>query len=218
MQIMRTHTITAREAYIRALYAQETPLQEEIRATLAGLRVSIHVSPEEGKLLQCLAQMAGAAHVVEIGTLGGYSALWLAAALPEHGRVTSFEKNPRYVALAREHIARSPYAEKIAIVEGDAHKMLRTHSGLVDLVFIDAEKTGYPDYLEWAESVLKPGGLLVADNTLLFDTVYAEEIPVGMDTAMWSAMREFNAAIADSTRFLSVMIPTSEGLTVALKR
>ena len=91
--------------------------------------------------------------------------------------------------------------------------MLREHRGKVDMVFIDAEKTGYPDYLEWAEQKLPAGGLLVADNTFLFDTVYMEA-PEG-EAKMWLAMRQFNAALAE--RFEAIILPTAEGLSIALK-
>lgn len=210
---MRNQKVTARDNYIRTLYAPESELLIRIRNTLAEQNLSIHVSPEEGKLLQVLVRMHRAKHIVEIGTLGGYSALWMAAALPEDGHITTFEKSPERAEMARAHIAESPYAKKITVIAGDAHAMLREHSGKVDMVFIDAEKTGYPDYLEWAEQKLPAGGLLVADNTFLFDTVYMEA-PEG-EAKMWQAMRQFNAALAE--RFEAIILPTAEGLSIAVK-
>ena len=210
---MRNQQITARDEYIRTLYAPETALLIQIRKKLAEKNLAIHVSPEEGKLLQMLVRMSRAKHVVEIGTLGGYSALWMVAALPEGGHITTFEKSPEHAEMARQHFAASPYAEKITVVEGDAHATLRAHQGKVDLVFIDAEKTGYPDYMEWAEKTLPAGGLLIADNTFLFDTVYAEA-PEG-EAKMWQAMRQFNAILAE--RFEAIILPTAEGLSIALK-
>ena len=210
---MRNQKITARDQYIRSLYARENELLTHIRLTLAEQNLSIHVSPEEGKLLQMLVRVHRAKHIVEIGTLGGYSALWMAAGLPEDGHITTFEKNSERAQMARTHIANSPHAKKITVVEGDAHAMLREHRGKVDMVFIDAEKTGYPDYLEWAEQKLPAGGLLVADNTFLFDTVYMEA-PEG-EAKMWLAMRQFNAALAE--RFEAIILPTAEGLSIALK-
>ena len=210
---MRNQKVNARDQYIRNLYAAETELLIQIRNTLAEQNLSIHVSPEEGKLLQLLVRMHGAKHIVEIGTLGGYSALWMAAALPADGHITTFEKSSERAEMARKHIAASPYAKKITVVEGDAHAMLREHKGKVDMVFIDAEKTGYPDYLEWAEQHLPVAGLLVADNTFLFDTVFSEA-PEG-EAKMWNAMRQFNAALAE--RFEAIILPTAEGLSIALK-
>ena len=210
---MRSQKINPRDNYIRQLYARETELLTRIRATLAEKNLSIHVSPEEGKLLQLLVLISGTKHIVEIGTLGGYSALWMAAALPSGGHITTFEKSVERAEMARAHIAESPYAKNITVIEGDAHTMLRAYKGKVDLVFIDAEKTGYPDYLQWAESVLPAGGMLIADNTFLFDTVYAEA-PEG-EAKMWHAMRQFNAALAE--RFEAIILPTAEGLSIALK-
>lgn len=210
---MRSQQINARDKYIRDLYAPETELLARIRATLAEKNLSIHVSPEEGKLLQLFVRLHGAKNIVEIGTLGGYSALWMAAALPANGHLTTFEKSPERAEMARSFIAESPHAKKITVVEGDAHAALRDHKGKVDMVFIDAEKTGYPDYLAWADSALPEGGLLIADNTLLFDTVYGET-PEG-EAKMWQAMRQFNATLAE--RFEAIILPTAEGLSVAVK-
>jgi predicted O-methyltransferase YrrM len=210
---MRNKKVNARDQYIRDLYAAETELLTQIRATLAEQNLSIHVSPEEGKLLQVLVRLHRSKHIVEIGTLGGYSALWMAEALPADGHITTFEKSSERAEMARKHIATSPYTKKITVVEGDAHAMLREHKGKVDMVFIDAEKTGYPDYLEWAEQHLPVGGLLVADNTFLFDTVFSEA-PEG-EAKMWNAMRQFNAALAE--RFEAIILPTAEGLSIALK-
>lgn len=215
---MRHKEITAEEAYIRRLYAAETPLQTELRETLAGRRLSIHVSPEEGKILNLLVRLHRPKHIVEIGTLGGYSALWMAQALPEGGHLTTFEKNASHAALAREYIERSPLKSRITVVEGDAHALLRSHTmTAADMVFIDAEKTGYPDYLSWAESVLKPGGVVVGDNTKLFGAAHLEAAPEGMEKEMWQAMRAFNQRLADPKEYHAIMLPTAEGLTVAIR-
>lgn len=211
---MRQKIVNPRDAYIRALYAPEAEWLKNIRESLNQKGMMIHVTPEEGKLLQLLVQLQRAKQIVEIGTLGGYSVLWMAAALPEDGHITTFEKNPEHAAIARTHIANSPYAEKITVIEGDAHTALRTHHASVDMVFIDAEKTGYPDYLKWAEEKLPAGGLVVADNTLLFDTVYVEK-PKG-DAKMWHAMQAFNEQLAKN--FDALLLPTAEGLSIGIKR
>lgn len=211
---MTRQSTTPRDEYIRKLYAQEAVWLEQIRESLTEKGMTIHVTPEEGKLLQLLVRISGAKQIVEIGTLGGYSALWMAAALPEEGHITTFEKNPEHAAIARAHIAVSPYADKITVIEGDAHTALRTHHTPVDMVFIDAEKTGYPDYLTWATERLPIGGLVVADNTLLFDTVYGQK-PEGKGK-MWQAMRQFNEQLARD--FDALILPTAEGLSIGVKR
>lgn len=217
---MRSNDQSPIQAYIRALYAPESDLLGEIREVLAAKRLSIHVSPEEGKLLQMLVRLKGVKQIVEIGTLGGYSALWMAEALPENGHVTTFERNANHAALAREFVTRSPYANRITIVEGDAHAALRAQPfpNGVDMVFVDAEKSGYPDYLDWAESVLKPGGLVVGDNTKLFGTVCEDSAPEKNDEEMWKAMRAFNQRLADTTKYDALMLPTGEGMTVAIRK
>jgi predicted O-methyltransferase YrrM len=211
---MHNQEVTPRDEYIRNLYALEAAWLKNIRESLAEKGMTIHVTPEEGKFLQLLVRISHAKQIVEIGTLGGYSALWMAAALPEDGHITSFEKNPEHAAIARAHIAMSPYAEKITIIEGNAHEELQHYTPTPDMVFIDAEKTGYPDYLTWATEQLPIGGLVVADNTLLFDTVYGEK-PEGKGK-MWQAMRQFNEQLARD--FDALILPTAEGLSIGVKR
>lgn len=217
---MRSNDQSPMQDYIRTLYAPESDLLREIREVLAERRLSIHVSPEEGKLLQMLVRLSGTKQIVEIGTLGGYSALWMAAALPEGGHLTTFERSANHAALARDFIARSPYKDRITLIEGDAHAALRStpFAQGVDLVFIDAEKAGYPDYLDWAETLLKPGGLVVGDNTKLFGTVCEETPPAKTDEEMWNAMRAFNQRLADTSKYEALMLPTGEGMTVAIRK
>ncbi len=211
---MTRQSATPRDEYIRELYAPEAAWLKQIRESLTQKNMTIHVSPEEGKLLQLLVRISHAKQIVEIGTLGGYSALWMAAAMPKNGHITTFEKNPEHAKIARKHFFNSPYAEKITLIEGDAHKQLQEYKSTPDMVFIDAEKTGYPDYLAWAELALPVGGLVVADNTLLFDTVYGDK-PEG-EAKMWNAMRAFNARLAIA--FDALLLPTAEGLSIGVKR
>lgn len=217
---MRKKEHTAEEIYFQKLYAPEPPLLSELRETLSAKRLSIHVSPDEGQLLALLVRMHQPKQIVEIGTLGGYSAMWMASALEGDGHITTFEKSSGNAAIAREFIARSPHAARITLVEGDAHAMIRTHPFAqgVDMVFIDAEKEGYPDYLDWADSVLKPGGVIVGDNTRLFGAAHLDSPPEGMAEAMWRAMRAFNQKLADPSRYHTAFIPTEEGMTIAIKK
>lgn len=217
---MRKKEHTKEEEYFQRLYAPEPALLTELRETLAARRLSIHVSPEEGQFLALLVRMHRPKRIAEIGTLGGYSAMWMASALGEEGHIATFEKSSANAAIAREFIARSPYADRITLVEGNAHEQLRTHpfANGVDMVFIDAEKEGYPDYLDWAESVLKPGGVIVGDNTRLFGAVHQDSPPEGVAEAMWAAMRAFNQRLADPKKYHTAFIPTEEGMTVAVRR
>ncbi len=211
-----TEHIPEHLAYIRDLYAKEDGLLKEIRLYLEEEDVPIQIGAEEGKLLQLLIRMNRVRTVVEIGTLGGYSALWMARALPEEGQLITIEHDPKRAEVARAHLARSEMAKKITVLEGNAHDLLPTLSTEqpIDMLFIDADKGGYPAYLDWAEAHLRPGALLVADNTLLFGAVYGEKPPHVRPSTV-AAMQAFNTRLSDSNYWHSLLLPTAEGLSIA---
>jgi len=203
--------------YIRKLYAPQDALLESIDQKLHALGTPIHVGAEEGKLLQMLVKLHRPKRIVEIGTLAGYSTLWLARALPPDGHIFTINKDPEHIALAKESFAQSEVGARITMLEGDAHTILPTLTEPFDMIFIDADKISYNDYLDWAEAHVREGGLIVADNTLLFGAVYKESPPAGVAQNTWNTMRRFNERLADSTRYFTTMIPTEEGMTVAIK-
>lgn len=137
--------------------------------SLAGLP-AIDVSPLLGKLLHVLARGIGARRILEIGTLGGYSTIWLARALPPDGRVITLELEPRHAAIAQANLNRAGLVASVDIRIGPAAQTLpRLKSegiGPFDLIFIDADKTGYPDYLKWSLELSRPGTLIIADNVV----------------------------------------------------
>lgn len=206
--------------YIRKMYAPQDSLLEGIDKRLKAIGMAIHVGAEEGRLLQMLIALHGVRSVVEIGTLAGYSALWIARALPEGGHLHSIDKDPAHCALAREFIGQSEVKSRITLHEGDAHAILQslTPQGPFDMAFIDADKGSYNDYLDWAEGAIRKGGLIVADNTLLFGSMTLDAPPHDIAPATWNAMRRFNQRLADAKRYFTTMIPTQEGLTVAIKQ
>jgi len=124
------------------------------------------VSPLQGRLLELLARLHGASSILELGTLGGYSTIWLARALPEGGRLVTLEANPHYAELARANVARAGLAEVVDVRVGPALETLPTLAGPFDLVFIDADKRSNPEYLEWALRLTRAGSLIVADNVV----------------------------------------------------
>lgn len=205
--------------YIRKLYAAQDSLLLSINETLQKLGLEIQISPEEGKLLHLLIALKEIKTVVEIGTLAGYSAIWIARALPPDGRIYTIEKNPEHALMARHFFDQSEVKGRITLLEGDAHAQLKSLSAQApfDMVFIDADKESYNDYLDWAEKNVRTGGLIVADNTLLFDTVALDVPPADMPRATWEGMRRFNGRLADPKKYLGVMVPTDDGLTVAMK-
>jgi predicted O-methyltransferase YrrM len=162
---------TAVDEYVSGLLA---PHDDALVAALseseaAGLP-AIQVSPPQGKLLDLLARSIGAKAILEFGTLGGYSTIWLGRALPEDGRLITLEADPRYAEVARENIARAGLADRVDLRVGPALDLLPDlaagGAGPFDLVFIDADKVHSPDYFAWSLEHTRPGGLIVADNVV----------------------------------------------------
>ena len=185
----------------------------------AGLLAS-SVSAMEGRLLESLARLSCARKAVEIGSLYGYSAHWIARGLPEGARLYSLEKDPACVNAAKEGIEASSLTRKVTVMEGPALESLKTLAKLApfDFCFIDADIENYPAYLRWAAANLKTGGLVVAGGAFLKGKVHCED---GDDPACSSAarsMREFFHVLFDARRFASsAVIPTGEGLALGIK-
>lgn len=139
----------------------------------------ISVSAPQGKLLQLLALAIGARNILEIGTLGGYSAIWMARALPEGGRLVSLEVDARHAEVAARNLERAGVAAKVSVRLGPAletlPKLEREGAGPFDLVFIDADKPSNPQYVEWAARLARPGALVVLDNVVRAGKVIVED-------------------------------------------
>lgn len=218
---MRNAEPTQRQKYIEGLYAAEDECLRAIRDRLVSAgRWGINISANEGKILQFLISLSNAKKVVEVGTLFGYSAVWIARSLPADGRLWTIERDHEAVRQARKGFDECGVAEKITQLEGDALDVLNglSDQGPYDLVFIDANKSAYPQYLEWAAKCVRPGGLIVADNTLLGGHVVESEKPETLSRSQYTEMRRFNDLIANDARFFGTILPTDEGLTVAIRR
>ena len=152
------------------LIGPEPALEEALAANSAAGLPSIDVSAPQGKLIHLLARMAGARKALEIGALGGYSTIWLARALPDEGRLVSLEVNAKHAEVARSNVARAGLSGKVEIRTGAALDLLpRIEAeglGPFDFVFIDADKTNNPAYLEWALRLSRPGTAIVVDNVV----------------------------------------------------
>ncbi|MEV3990978.1 O-methyltransferase [Streptomyces sp. NPDC049837] len=162
---------TAVDDYLTDMLA---PADEALAAALADSGAAglpaIAVTPPQGKFLHLLARVQGARTILEIGTLGGYSTIWLARALPEDGRLISLEYNPEYAGVARANLARAGL-DKVAEVRTGAAldtlpRLAEEGVGPFDLVFIDADKPNNPRYVEWALRLTRPGSLIVVDNAV----------------------------------------------------
>lgn len=213
---MNMDTFPTRMDYIRALFGTENDTQANARASLHGANDGISIYPEEARLLQLLIRLAAVKTIVEIGTLGGYSALSMAAALPEDGHLWTLEKDPARAANARANTAGDP---RITLIEGDARTSIAQLSPRApfDMVFIDADKLNYGHYLDWAEEHVRKGGLVIGDNTLLFDAVWMQERPPRVRDTALAAMRDFNRRLADTQKYCGILLPTAEGITIAQK-
>lgn len=216
---MRPKDVSPTQNYIDSLYAPEDAGLLAIRERLVSAgRWGINIGANEGKILQLLIKLSGVSSVVEIGTLFGYSGVWIARALPAGGRLTTIERDHDCVRMARNAFEECGVADRVKLMEGEALEILRDLRGPFDMVFIDANKQAYPQYLEWAALNLRSGGVIVADNVLLGGHVVAPEKPEQLSRAQYTEMRKFNELIAHDERFFGTILPTNEGLTVAIRR
>lgn len=212
-----------------ATYAEE--LFRPIDAVLASFRESsrkaglpeIQVGPMDGRHLEILSRMMRPERAVEIGTLGGYSGLCIARGMAPHGRLHSFEKNETHARVANENLAFAKSSGamsvdfKIHVGSALENLALIEAEGPFDLVFIDADKPGYPAYLDWAVANLRVGGVVIGDNTFAWGEVHRTREKSGNDLLMVGSLHEFNRRVAEHPQLRSTIFPTAEGLTVGIK-
>lgn len=165
---------TAVDRYLtETLLAPDPALDAALADSSAAGLPAINVAPNQGKLLMLLAQMTGAKRILEIGTLGGYSTIWLARALPPDGQLVTLEYEPRHAEVARRNLARAGFGPRVEVKAGAALDTLPTLEGPYDFIFIDADKNNYPDYFRWSLKLARPGAVIVADNVVRAGKVLA---------------------------------------------
>ena len=202
------------ERYVTELFAAEDPILSKIRARHAAENLpTINVSPEEGKLLHLLLLTIGATNVLEIGSLGGYSGVWLARALPPTGKLITIEKDPRHARIAREAFASARLSHNVELIEGAALDVLPTLSPGFDAVFIDADKEPLPKYFDWGMRLLRRGGLLLCDNAFF----HGAAVDPSDRSGPALGVRAFNDLAARDPRLVATIIPVRDGLVVGLK-
>jgi len=156
--------------FLDHLFAPDPALDAALHANAAAGLPSIDVSPTQGKFLHLLARIKGATRILEIGTLGGYSTIWLARALPPTGKLITLEFSPKHAAVATANIAHAGLADRVEVRVGPAlGSLAQLHAEApepFDLIFIDADKDNYPGYLKWAIQLSRPGTLIIADNVV----------------------------------------------------
>jgi predicted O-methyltransferase YrrM len=208
MEELNEQLVEQIDRYIEELFTPEdAALAHNIQDAAAGGLPAIQVSPNEGKLLYLIAKLTRAARILEIGTLGGYSTTWLARALPAGGRVTSLELKPAFAEVARRNLARAGVSDQVEIIIGSAadslRQLIRAAAPPFDLVFLDADKTGYVEYLELALQLSRPGTVILADNVIRSGRVMAPDPPDPFDRGA----RAYNFAIANHPRLESLVLP-----------
>jgi len=200
---------TAVDRYINELFIPSDPvLEAALHASVeAGLPL-IQVSPPQGKLLHLLVRMQGARQILEIGTLGGYSAIWMARALPPGGRLLTLEADPKHAELARSNFARAGLTHAIEIKLGPAlhtlPQLVTEGRGTFDLVFIDANKSTMAEYFDWALKLSRPGSVIISDNVIRDGEVIDAE---SKDEDV-QGVRRFNERVAAEPRVSATQIQT----------
>jgi predicted O-methyltransferase YrrM len=211
---------TAVDQYItELLVSPDAAVTAALESSAAAGLPAISVSPPHGQLLQVLAKSVGARRILEIGTLGGYSTIWLARALPSGGRVISLELLPKHAEVARANIARAGCADRVEIRVGAALDLL---PALVtdppfDLTFIDADKQNIPGYFRWALRLARPGGLIVVDNVVRGGAV----IDAASEDTNVQGVRRFNELLRTERGVSATTIQTVgskgyDGFTIAV--
>jgi predicted O-methyltransferase YrrM len=209
---------SAVDEYLNALFVeQDAALKTALETSATAGLPAIQVSPSQGKLLHVLARAQRATRILEIGTLGGYSTIWMARALPPDGRLVTLEVDAKHAQVARANLARAELANVVDVVVGPALQTLPRLQGPFDMIFIDADKGAYPDYLQWTLKLSHPGSLIVADNVIRKGTVLEEE-STDPDVV---GIRRFNEMLAAEPRLAATAIQTVgskgyDGLAFAL--
>jgi len=206
---MKQEQWTAVDHYLTELLVQpDQALELALADSAAAGLPEISVTPPQGKMLQLLARMCGARRILELGTLGGYSTIWLARALPADGRLVTVESEPKHAQVARANIARAGLADVVELRLGPA---LQTLPQLVaeggapfDLIFIDADKQNYPNYLPWTLKLARPGSVIVADNVVRKGAI----CDAASTDANVQGMRRFNELLAAEPRLSTTVLQT----------
>jgi caffeoyl-CoA O-methyltransferase len=205
--------------YLDGLYVDEDEGMLDAVASIerAGMP-QIQVSASDGRILEVVLRAAGARKVVEVGTLAGYSAQWIARAIGPEGHLWTVEASPKHAEISRGVLERAGLGEQVTVLEGPGMEKLPTieREGPFDAVFVDANKEDYPRYVEWATRNLRAGGLVIGDNTYLFGRLAGVEPENAEQARSIAAMRGFHALVARD--YHAVTLPTPDGLTVGVKR
>ena len=220
---MTSELLTSIDHYIEGLFGgDDLALRQNLADSEAAGLPPINVSANQGRLLYLLATLSRARRILEIGTLGGYSTTWLARALPPDGTITTLELNAHHAAVARRNLDTAGVGDRVTIEVGPAAESLRqlivAGAAPFDFIFIDADKPGYPAYLDLALKLATPGTVIIADN-LIRNGAVLDDQPADENAR---AVKTFNAKLAANPALDSVILPimreTVDGMSISIVR
>lgn len=204
----------ATETYLRTRYWDEDELLRELRADLERRGPTIQVGAETGRLLATLVAASGARRVLEVGTLFGYSGVWIARALPSDGSLDTLELSDVHADAAESWFERAGLSDRVTVLRGPALSTLPGLEGPYDAVFLDAAKAEYVDYAHHARRLLPDGGLLLADNAIWSGRL-ADPAVTDADT---EGLRRYHELIGHDPAWTSTVVPVGDGVAVSVKR
>lgn len=196
------------EKYFAGMIGEDAALKAALKDCKKAKLPPIGVAPNEGKFLQLVAKMIGARRILEVGTLGGYSTIWLARSLGEGGKLTTLEYDKKHAEVARKNITRAGLEDVVEIRVGDAKgtmpELVSEGAGPFDLIFLDADKEGYTTYFEWSLKLSREGTVIIADNVVRD----GEVLKAKSKDAGVPGIRRFNNAVAKENRVSATPIQT----------
>jgi len=201
--------------YVAERTTREDAFLQQLKADAVSAGIpAIWISPEQASLMQILLRLNRCREVIEVGTLAGYSAIAMARALPEDGRVRTIEYEPMHAAFSRDVVARSDVAGRVEVHEGAGLDVLPDFADdSADAAFLDADKSNYPGYLEHSLRIVRSGGLIMVDNAFAFGQLF-DETPTDPEA---EAVRAFNDRMAAEARVTAIIVPIGDGLWVGVK-
>ena len=196
------------EQITRRFAAEDDILRQTLAAQHQAGLPQIQISPIQGRMLQVLVAANNTRKILEIGALGGYSGTWLARALPAGGKLITLEIDPKHAEVVRAAFTRAGLADRTEVRVGSAGELLPTlqREAPFDFFFIDADKEGYPTYLDWAIKLSHPGSIIVADNNIRYGRPF-QEPPPDADNAGVAA---YNQRAATDPRLRSILVPMDD--------
>ncbi len=215
---MNQQIFEATDRYISHLLAPEDGSLQYVLQQLEAHGIdNASISPTQGKLLQVFARMCNARRILELGTLGGYSTIWMARALPAGGQLISLEADESHAAIARQNIEHAGLSSVVEIRQGKALELLPQLDGTFDMIFIDADKPPYTEYFEHALRLARPGTIIIADNVIRNGKVLDDE----SDDEKVQGVQRFNEWLSRSTAVTAIILPSVglkeyDGMAVAV--